>query len=182
MLAHGPLPMCSSLCGLSADRAFHKKVLFPKFRKYYAAELVLTILFFRERNLRTYSEAANGATAGYYFTNQQHTDEDDGYTLLSAIGQPSGGGEFYHADVGRAHVVCAGDILFVNPQARHGTAEFRIKQGDAMRVMFAFLRIVSFCSCQMTEHSPCPEPCGVPPACRRRAAVDEPSPPALTVL
>ena len=138
MLAHGPLPMCSSLCGLSADRAFHKKVLFPKFRKYYAAELVLTILFFRERNLRTYSEAAHGATAGYYFTNQQHTDEDDGYTLLSAIGQPSGGGEFYHADAGRAHVVCAGDILFVNPQSRHGTAEFRIEQGDAMRVMFAF--------------------------------------------
>ena len=61
-LLTAPFP-CVPLCVASLHRAFHKKVLFPKFRKYYAAELVLTILFFRERNLRTYSEAANGATA-----------------------------------------------------------------------------------------------------------------------
>ena len=43
---------------------------------------------------------------GYCFVySQQHDDEDDGYSMLSAVGQPSGRGEFYSSEVGRAHVV-----------------------------------------------------------------------------
>ena len=108
--------------------------------KYFAAELLLTIMFFRERKLEhgLYAPAVNGSTLGLFYTNMQHGDDDVGFTMLPVGGQPSGGGEFYHGTVGRAHVLRAGDLMWVNPLKRHSTAEFRICEGDAERGMFAF--------------------------------------------
>ena len=70
--------------------------------------------------------------------NRQHTDDDLGITMLVAHGEPAGGGEFCHSAHGRAHHVRRGDILIVNPAETHGTAEFRLTQGKAIRRMVAF--------------------------------------------
>ena len=63
--------------------------------KYFAAELSLTELFFREREMATYVHGANGTTIGACYTNAQHADDHDmGYTMLPALGSPSRGGHF----------------------------------------------------------------------------------------
>ena len=107
--------------------------------KYFAAELSLTELFFREREMATYVQGANGTTIGACYTNAQHADDHDmGYTMLPALGSPSRGGHFVHGAHGRTQHVEQGDLLFVNPWVVHGTSEFGLEPGDHPRVMFAF--------------------------------------------
>lgn len=119
-------------------RAFYERCVYPRFLKYFAAELSMTMLVFLRRDLPTFSKAINGSTTGTCYVNRQHIDEDLGPTMLACTGEPTGGGEFIHAEHGRAHRVRAGDLLFVNPAQRHGTGEFLLAGGDKLRSMTAF--------------------------------------------
>ena len=60
--------------------------------KYFAAELSLTELFFREREMATYVHGANGTTIGACYTNAQHADD---HHCGHVGGGVTGDGEIY---------------------------------------------------------------------------------------